>query len=114
MTAHKTSAGVQEMACGALRNIACNNDNMVDISATGGIEALATSMKTHQARARLQENACAALYSLAKNVITDFLTPLWGHLKRRLPRQVPLSWAYASREDVMSWGQLVPVLTENL
>ncbi len=34
----------------------------------GGIEALATSMKTHQARALLEERACAALNNLATNV----------------------------------------------
>jgi dihydroorotate dehydrogenase len=56
------------MACRALRNLAANNDNNEDaISAAGGIEALATAMETHQARALLQEYACAALYHLACN-----------------------------------------------
>jgi hypothetical protein len=58
MQVHKRSAGVQEMAGRALRNLAANNDNNQDaISAAGGIEALATAMKTHQARALLQQDA---------------------------------------------------------
>jgi deoxyribose-phosphate aldolase len=68
MTAHKTSTIVQEMACGALVNLAANNDNNdVAISAAGGIEALATAIKTHQASALVQKNACLALHNLACN-----------------------------------------------
>ena len=37
------------------------------MSAAGGIEALATAMDTHQARALLQQHACAALHNLAFN-----------------------------------------------
>ncbi len=65
MAAHKTSALLQEHACGALRNLAPANWDAV--SAAGGIEALASAMETHQACADLQEGACAALHNLALN-----------------------------------------------
>jgi hypothetical protein len=59
MAAHKPSVLLQEYACGALRNLTVNTANSVAISAAGGIEALATAMETHQARAILQQNAAA-------------------------------------------------------
>jgi len=49
-------------------NLSANNPANKDaISAAGGIEALATSMKTHQASALVQQNACGALDNLALN-----------------------------------------------
>ena len=40
---------------------------MTSRSAAGGIKALATAMKTHQASALVQQNACGALLNLAAN-----------------------------------------------
>ncbi len=42
-------------------------DDDVGVAAAGGIESLATAMKTHQASALLQQNACLSLHNLAGN-----------------------------------------------
>ena len=65
MRAHAGSAGVQEQACRALLNLACNADNS-SIAAAGGIEAVVAAMRAHAGSA-VQVQACRALLSLASN-----------------------------------------------
>jgi hypothetical protein len=55
MQAHKTSAGVQEPACGALWNLSVNTANEVAVAAAGGIEAVLAEMATHQANAGVED-----------------------------------------------------------
>ncbi len=67
MQAHKTSAGVQEQACGALKNLAVNPDNQVAVAAAGGIVAIVAAMQAHKGSAGVQEMAGRALRNLAAN-----------------------------------------------
>ncbi len=67
MQAHKTSAGVQEHACAALKNLAVNPDNQVAVAAAGGIVAIVAAMQAHKRSAGVQEMAGRALRNLAAN-----------------------------------------------
>eukprot|EP00961_Rhodomonas_salina_P095293 1282150-Rhodomonas_salina.1 len=67
MKQHVKSAGVQEQGCGALRNLAVNDENKVKIGAAGGIEAVITAMQQHADSEGVQEWGCAALSNLAFN-----------------------------------------------
>jgi hypothetical protein len=67
MQAHKTSAGVQEQACAAMKNLAVNPDNQVAVAAAGGIVAVVAAMQAHKRSAGVQEMACRALRNLAAN-----------------------------------------------
>jgi len=67
MEDHPTIAEVQEKACGALWNLADNDDNQVRIAVQGGIKALLNTMEDHPTIAEVQEEACGALGNLAVN-----------------------------------------------
>jgi hypothetical protein len=66
MRAHAESAGVQEAACRALRNLACNNaKNGTRAGTAGAVEAVVAAMRAHSGSADVQKAACLALTYLA-------------------------------------------------
>ena len=67
MESHADSAVVQEPACWFLWNFSVNNDNVVAITAEGGIAAVVAAMSTHTGRAGVQEQCVWALMNLAVN-----------------------------------------------
>ena len=67
MNTHTAVATVQEQACGALWNLAINDDNRVAIARANGIAAIIAAMNAHTAVATVQEKACEALRMLARN-----------------------------------------------
>jgi hypothetical protein len=75
-------------------NLSVNDDNEVKISAAGGIEALATVMDTHQARALLQENVCVTLHNLAIN----------ARLRGRIKAVVTV-WSFQARRQRQRYHQ---------
>ena len=62
MRAHASSAGVQQQACGALRNLSAGNaENKTVIGNAGGVEAVVAAMRAHASSAGVQEQARGAL-----------------------------------------------------
>ena len=47
MEAPSSHAHVQDLRCGALRNLACNDDNKLKIAAEGDIKTVLTAIETH-------------------------------------------------------------------
>ena len=58
---------MQENGCGAISNLALNDNNKVTIADAGGITTILSAMKTHSSNATVQENGCGALQNLAVN-----------------------------------------------
>ena len=58
---------MQEQACGALRNLAVDSDNQLQIAGEGGLEGVVAAMVEHIRDERVQEQACGALRNLAVN-----------------------------------------------
>ena len=56
-----------EQACGAVGNLAVNDDNRVLIAKEGGIPKILAALATHADKVEVVENACAALSYLAKD-----------------------------------------------
>jgi hypothetical protein len=68
MQQHGDHAGVQELGCLALRNLATNNDqNKMTIAAKGGIDVIVKAIQRHADHAGVQEKGCRALGNLAVN-----------------------------------------------
>ena len=55
---------VSDRTCFALANLALHADIWVKIETLGGIECIATAMRSHPTNSELQYTACAALASL--------------------------------------------------
>ena len=65
---HPDHAGVQEEGCGALWNLAANNDvNQVEIAKQGGIDVIIKALVKQPDHAKIQEWGCCALMELANN-----------------------------------------------
>ena len=67
MKTHSSNATVQEKGCGALWNLALNNDNnRVMIADAGGIDAIQSAMENHSLNAMVQQYGCGALKNLTR------------------------------------------------
>ena len=64
MRAFTASTGVQEQGCGALRNLARDDDSKVTVAALGGVEVVLAGMRAHVGAAGVQEAGCGALYNI--------------------------------------------------
>ena len=67
MSFHCSNANVQHYGCGALNNLAVNENNKVKIAEAGGITIILSAMKKISSNADVQHYGCAALHSLAWN-----------------------------------------------
>ena len=68
MQRYGADAAVQHAGCGALQNLALNNDaNKAAIAAQGGIGAVLGAMGGHRESAGVQKKGCGALRTLAYN-----------------------------------------------
>ena len=79
---HLTHAGVQEQACQALKELACNGDNKVFIAEKGGIPLVAAVLQQHPTHAGVQQQACRELFWITMNddnqvVIVKSVVSLW-------------------------------------
>jgi hypothetical protein len=67
MKTHSSKANVQHFGCGALQNLAMNENNRETITEAGGITTILSAMKTHLYNADVQDFGCGALNNLAEN-----------------------------------------------
>lgn len=68
MDIHSTYPGVQEAACGVLRNLAFHaDDSGANIVSGGGLDRVLSAMRAHLASASVQQAACDALGNFALN-----------------------------------------------
>jgi hypothetical protein len=68
MTAHRNVSKVQECGCGALGNLASNNDvNRVSIATKHGVEVIVSAMTAHSIITGVQECGCLAFFNLTVN-----------------------------------------------
>ena len=58
---------VSDRTCFALANLALHADIWVKIETLGGIECIATAMRSHPTNSELQHRACFALANLARH-----------------------------------------------
>ena len=65
MQRHRDDAAVQEAGCGALRNLAVNDENEVKLMELEAAQAILEAMKRHRDHAAVQEGGCGALGNLA-------------------------------------------------
>ncbi|EGD79779.1 hypothetical protein PTSG_10764 [Salpingoeca rosetta] len=71
MKMHSSNGSVQKNGCGALQNLAVNDDNAVAIASKGGIDVVVAAMKMHNSNGSVQKNGCGALQNLAVNDDND-------------------------------------------
>eukprot|EP00961_Rhodomonas_salina_P207610 2802133-Rhodomonas_salina.1 len=65
MRGHCKSAEVQEVGCGALRNLSLNADIGIKMVGMGGLEAVLEAMRGHPESTEVQEVGCGALRNLS-------------------------------------------------
>lgn len=59
---------LQDQACGALGNLACEGDDpaaVAQVVQAGALELIAKAMQAHPSSAKVQEQACGALWNLS-------------------------------------------------
>ena len=81
MKQHASVADVQQHGCGALNNLALNEESQVTIARQGGVDVIFTAMKQHASVADVQEYGCAALGILAQNAENEVTIALFFSLK---------------------------------
>ena len=64
MDKYQENKNVQENGCGALMNLACDDDNQKRIANEGGTKVILNAMKNHDS-SRMQKYGCGALQYLA-------------------------------------------------
>ena len=68
MRTHTSDAGVQGQGCGALTNLARNDDNQIKIAQQDGIYVILEAMRNHTSDAVVQAEGCNALRVLANKI----------------------------------------------
>ena len=64
MKTHSSNANVQEHGCGALQNLASNENNRVTISDAGGKAVIESALRNYSSNAGFHEKGKAALRNL--------------------------------------------------
>jgi len=82
MRQHVKVSRVQECGCGAIANLACNNDtNRVGIAIAGGIPVIEEVMRQHANISGVQDRGCDAIGKLAQNNEANYVSTAkgWRH-----------------------------------
>jgi len=93
MTIHVNNKGVQEKACGALSNLAANNEqNKIAIVEAEGIDAVKHAMERHPSVEGVQEKGCLAMRKLTTESTLPFMScldikPILEHARRTFPKK---------------------------